>query len=775
MKVLSRRTSLAFVTIGALHLAVPALGQSEAKVPAAPAATPAVIPPRLATQPDVPYPPDAAGDASVILRLTISADGTVREAAVADGNEPFASAALQAAQSWKFQPALRDGKPVASIVRFQVSFVEPPPVAPVGETAPGARDEQATVTGASEPSAQATPPRGRVPHKTTATAPAAEPIEITVQGQRLAPAVSSFTRAEVRQLPGAFGDPFRAIEAMPGVTPIVSGIPFFYVRGAPPGNVGYFLDGIRVPYLYHVGLGPSVVHPGMVERVDLYPGGYPARFGRYAGGIVSGEATPPRTDLHGEANVRLYDLGALAEGGFANHRGTVLVGGRYSYTAALLSLVSPNTDLAYRDYQARVTYDVTPRDRISAFTFGAYDLLSQTENGIETVVFGSEFYRLDLRHDHDFGRGTSLRTAVTLGYDQTLVSERRNAQDRMLALRSTLHHPLSKSVTWRAGADAMVDAFTADPVKWVDPDDPINARLNDFFAPRTDLAAGVWSDFVIALGPRVELTPGLRADVYRSGTATIPALDPRIAAKLRISDHLRLTHAYGVVHQPPSFVVPVPGLTPGNLKGGLQSAVQTSAGAEIDLPEATTATVTLFQNAFYDMNDALGSRSNVTTGGFGTAITQRARGHAYGLEVFIHRRLNRRLGGFLTYTLSRTTRTLDYSKFPSAFDRTHVANAALAYDLGRNWRAGTRLVVYTGTPTIARNRGTIPVAPTLSNSRNPAFYRVDLRLEKRWNLSRAAWISFIAEVLNATLSKEMYNGTEVGPVTIPSIGAEAGF
>src|SRR5437868_12442347 len=49
-----------------------------------------------------------------------------------------------------------------------------------------------------------------------------------------------------RQLPGALGDPFRAIEISTGVTPIVSGLPYFYVRGAPPGNVGYYFDGVRV-------------------------------------------------------------------------------------------------------------------------------------------------------------------------------------------------------------------------------------------------------------------------------------------------------------------------------------------------------------------------------------------------------------------------------------------------------------------------------------------------------------------------------------------------
>lgn len=718
-------------------------------------------------QPDVPYPSEGKGDASVILRLTIMADGSVREARATEGDEPFASAAAQAATSWRFEPATRDGKPVAAIVRFQISFVEPPPPQTIPSIEPDSPEK--TV-----PEVSRSNPRGSAAAKAT-TALAPDAIDITVQGERLAPAVTSFTRAEVRQLPGAFGDPFRAIEAMPGVTPIFSGLPFFYVRGAPPGNVGYFLDGVRVPYLYHVGLGPSVIHPAMVDRVDLYPGGYPASFGRFAGGIVSGEVTSPRTDLHGEGNIRLFDLGGLAESDFDNGRGTVLLGGRYSYTAALLSLIAPKVDLAYRDFQARVTYDLTPKDRLTAFSFGSYDLLGQTTNGIETIVFGSEFYRLDLRYDHDFGHSTTLRTAVTLGFDQTRIGDQRNAQDRMLSVRTVLHHPLSKEVLWRAGADATVDGFIADKAMYADPEDPGTIRFNNLFPPRTDLALGAWSDLVISVSRQLELTPGLRADVYASGGATTPALDPRIAAKYKITDHFRIIHAYGVAHQTPSFVVPIPGLTPGDLQGGLQSSFQTSAGIEVDLPESTTATATLFHNAFYNMNDALGDRSNTTTGGIGNALTQRANGQAYGFEFFLHRRLNKRLGGFLTYTLSRSTRTLNNSTFPSAFDRTHVANAALAYDLGRNWRAGTRLVFYSGTPVITPTGGLVIAQPTLSDTRNPAFYRVDVRLEKRWKLSQRAWISFIAEVMNVTLSKETYNSTVIGPITIPSIGAEAGF
>jgi hypothetical protein len=90
----------------------------------------------------------------------------------------------------------------------------------------------------------------------------------------------------------------------------------------------------------------------------------------------------------------------VLETGFAGGRGTILLGGRYSYTAAALSLVSPDAKLDYRDYQARVSFDITPHDRVTAFAFGSYDLLGQKQPQGLRVLFGTEFHRVDTRYDH---------------------------------------------------------------------------------------------------------------------------------------------------------------------------------------------------------------------------------------------------------------------------------------------------------------------------------------------------------------------------------------
>lgn len=790
---------------------------------------PAVVPPVLVSDPGVAYPPEAlrAGfyeRVEVVLILELDATGKVERASVEVPQRPeFYEAAAAAAERLRFEPARRGARAVPARLRYRYVF-EPPPATLAGRVedpttgrpvrgvvvivrtddgehrletdAAGAFSVTGLRHGSARVEVEAPDylPAGtdvalipgseaRVsfrlerPRPAVAT-PTEEPVEVTVHGERPAPAVTTYTRAEVRQIPGTFGDPFRAIEAMPGVTPAASGIPFFFVRGAPPGNVGYFFDGIRVPYLYHVGFGPSVIQPALVDEVSLYPGGYPARLGRFAGGVVDAGATEPRADFHGEANLRLFDVGALVEAGFAGGRGTALLGGRYSYTGAVLSLVAPEIKLDYRDYQARFSYDLTPRDRVSVLGFGSYDLLAEITQSrvagaeeIERVEFGTEFYRADLRYEH-FWDGGKLLTGLTLGFDRSnagfLMGEPRNVLDRSAALRVQAEARASDGVLIRAGADVALDAYRVESARYGDPDDPERQKFDRVFEPRDDVATGVWVDAVLDVGSRVQVTPGVRIDLYRSGSASAVGVEPRVAARFAVTPDLRIVHAYGVAHQPPSFVLPLSGLVP-KLSGGLQRSLQGSAGVEVDLDDSTVATANVFCNGFFGTSDAL----SFTESG-PPDYEARSQGVAFGAELFVKRRLTQRLGGFVSYTLSRSVRSSGRERYLSAFDRTHVANAAVAYDLGRGFRPGARLVFYTGAP-VSRESDTLPPPRTTDTEREKPFYRLDVRMEKRWSLGRTAFISLVLEVMNATLRKERFTGEEIGPITIPSIGAEAGF
>jgi TonB family protein len=763
----------------------------------------AVVPPRRIGEAVVEYPPTATGAAEVLLELVVAATGEVREVRVLEGSEPFAAAAVAAAQHWRFEPARRGAVAVAARIRFQLRFAEP-------ERVPASQPEAAPES--------VSPPKSRAP---------AAPIAVTVSGRRPEPLARSFTRAEVRQLPGAFGDAFRAIEALPGVTPIASGVPFFYVRGAPPGNVGYFLEGIRLPLLYHVGLGPSVVHPALVSRVDLYPGAYPSRYGRFAGGIVAAEVNEPGEQLWGEWQLRLFDVGALAEAPFAGGRGHILLGGRYSYTAYLISLLGKNVRAEYWDYQARASYRLSAADTLGVFVFGSFDYFGEDTPQPNDDIFSTEFHRIDLHYRHEAVSGAQFSIGVTLGLDRTRIAEDAGtARDRRLQVRSDYQARLSPSLELRTGVDAAIDAYSieasirdqvdgADPEPpRLDPNGPVQgasapprAEQSDdeifriLFPSRLDQVAGAYAQLSWEVARGVRVVPGLRTDVYASAGALALSVEPRISAEFRLAERLTLTHGIGLAAQPPSFVVPVAGFEIGGLPGGLQRSLQTSAGAEYALPEGMTLSLTAFQNAFFNMTDVLSLAR--ASGNEDLQPDTRTRGHAYGLEFSFHRDLSRRLGGFFAYTLSRSLRSSPLGSIPSSFDRTHVLNAALGYDLGRHFRLGGRLLFYTGNPSFASplpetsmvaSPGALGAGPVYESPRRPAsrggarlpaFHRLDVRIEKRWPFGDAgAFCAVALEVLNTTLSKETLSrncdsdGCEdevIGPVTIPSLSFEGRF
>jgi hypothetical protein len=364
-----------------------------------------------------------------------------------------------------------------------------------------------------------------------------------------------------------------------------------------------------------------------------------------------------------------------------------------------------------------------------------------------------------------------MRTAVTWGFDQTRIADGRNTQDMLLGSRLELTVPLGETATLRSGLDFQHDSYSAEPRPYVDPDDPATRAYNSLFPPRSDGAASGWVDVVWKPDARFEVTPGIRVDLFQSGGASAAAVDGRLAVVVNAHEDVRLLHAFGTAHQPPAFIVPVPGLAVANLQGGLQRSLQASAGVEVDLPWSATAAVTFFDSVFLNMTDTIGVRPP------GPDATQipRSLGGAKGIEVYVRRPLTKALGGFISYTLSRTTRSIGSHTFPAAFDRSHVLHSAVAYDLGKSWRAGTRFSVYSGPPVLRPPAGAPESFKPSDPPRDPVFYRLDFRVEKKWRVWDVGWVSFVVEMLNATLNTETINGNEVGPVSIPSIGVEGGF
>lgn len=728
-----------------------------------------ITPPSPLGSIEVPYPEGAHGDTEVQLELLIAEDGSVASCAIREGGPPFAEAARLAAEGFRFQPALRNGIPVRARIALRIVFREPKPQAsePTPEPAP-----EANQASANAPTRPTTPTPGEKNQGETSRQAESKPeaSEIVVLGEQRGELGSiRIPREEARRVPGAFGDPFRVVEVLPGVAPVLSGLPYFYVRGAPPGSVGYSIDGIKVPLLFHVGPGPSVIAPALVERVELFPGAYPARFGRYAGAVFAGETSAPSERSHAEGQARIFDASAMLEQPFADGRGSVALGGRYSYMQAILAAVAPDYDLGYGDYQARLAYSVTARDRITLFGFGAYDLLRNKERNL--TLFDVAFHRIDLRWDHVHEHGR-VRLAATSSLDDVRTSPDdagagalgTRQKSRGARVRAEFEQDLGKAARVRGGGDFGAERIQGEQEQYGD-----GLRT---YPTRTDLAGGAYLDLVWRPAPGVELVPGARLDLQRSRGEGYTFFEPRLATRARLMQGLAYLAGFGVAHQLPTTSVRVPAQRPSLLELSRQESVQATQGLEYALFDGMLGRTTLFHQ-FIDVKQP-GSHAR-----------------SFGVEQFLRRDFTRRVGGFLSYTLSRAEGEIDNRSVLSSYDRPHVLSAVLGVDLGRGYRIGGRAYYASGRaynvscPTPDCGPGD-PRAPytTTRQVRLPGFFRLDLRFEKRFRFQSGFWLTATAEWFNALLASEIQQLSytnrglvydKMNPLTLPSLGVELGW
>ncbi|MGH7440903.1 MAG: TonB-dependent receptor plug domain-containing protein [Polyangiaceae bacterium] len=567
------------------------------------------------------------------------------------------------------------------------------------------------------------------------------------------------------------------LESLPGTSPWLSGLPYYYVRGAPPETVGYFVDGIRVPLLFHVGPGPSTIAPALVDSVDLFSAAYPAHYGRYAGAVIAGETTPPATDRpHGEFSARVYDASAYGELPVDGGKGSVAAASRYAYTGPLISLIVPDYSLDYWDYQLRASHAVGDAGTLTLFAFGAHDELHYRGQ----PSFRIEYHRVDLRYDRPI-QGGNVRVAFTANYDDSLttVSSDSGGTDQAgrkgpgWRLRTEVDEHVAARARLRAGADIGATMFTVDRVPVIDGIEPP-------IGPHTDVEGGAYADVVWRPGAGLELVPGFRFDGYLTRGRTEWAPQPRLAAKIQILPRLSLLSSVGAAHQEPTEAIFLPGKIPYGVSQASQESYQFSEGAEVVLPSSLRARVSGYYARL------------VAEHVLGTDQTQL--GESYGLEAFVHRDFTQRLGGFVSYTLGRTNGTAGGVTERVSWDRTHVVSMVAGYDLGRGWRVGARLFFESGRPLppvclFGCSSPSGPAATYHPTGDLPPFWRVDARLEKRWTFPAGQWLAATLECFNLLGMREAVNDshppdstslTEVkveyqSAIILPTIGLEGGL
>jgi len=827
--------------------------------------------PQLLEAPPAEYPPDrlVRGEtADVVCSVDIDEHGAVTHVQVEQPVAPdFDAAAVEAIRRFRFSPAEVDGQPAPVRIRYVYHFVieqrrvERPRTAagtvsgvvveagnrrPVAgaevvddtgaqaaadaqgryalETAPGARELTFSAPGFDRRTVEVTvPENGTVEarrvylHRT-----AVGDLQATIPGEkpREAPIRRTLTHDELVNVPGSLNDPIRAVQNMPGLAraPFLGGQ--LLVRGSPPQDTGTYLDGHRIPQLYHFLGGPSVINEQLLDRIDFYPGGYGAAYGRNLTSAVDvGTRKGDASGFHGQGALDMIEAVGFVEGPLGP-RTQFAVAARRSHIDVFLPLFIPNdpnrgvTSIVpiYWDYQARLDHRLDNGDDLGLLFFGSDDRLSIVQSGGRrqlplSVDSHLAFHRIVGSWKRAVSDTVSLSVSPALGWTwQSAQSE--GAGQRGYAnpqsvdvtiltgeLRSEARWRASHLLELRAGTDLELDraSYTADiqsSLQLRNLGIPITQRTQ-FSRVQPVQIWGEYAEAQISLGA-LSITPGLRLDQYHWRRHARWSVDPRFWARYALNERTAFKAYAGLYHQPPSGQQIDDDI--GNPDLGLSWAVQLGAGVEHRFSDVWSVSA----EVFYNRRGALivGVDPVVRADGsiYNPRFENNGVGRAYGLELLIRREITAKLYGWLAYTLSRSqvlpNRDDQWRSF--AFDQPHILTIVAGYRPAPRWELSTRFRFVSGNPyapvqfaTFDADSGNfVPTRGEVGDQREPPFAQLDVRAQHTWTWD--AWqLALYLDVQNVTNRKNeefhVYDyryqdqGSVAGLPILPTFGVKGRF
>jgi TonB family protein len=808
-------------------------------------------PPKLVTFVEAEYPESekaANKAAAVVVQIGIGADGSVTDVKVLESaGAAFDEAALAAIRRFVFEPAEINDKPAPIRINYRYQFVlkaavpttavltgvvrSRPGGEPLANVGLALDDGQQTVTDAAGrfTFAEVAPGRRRV-LLSRSDLKALQTEEELVAGQKLEAiyeiellpvggsdeptddleivitvpklvkqTVSTKIEAdEGRRVAGTQGDVLKIVENLPGVARATAGSSAIVVWGAAPEDTRVYVDGMRVPLLYHYGGLRSIIHTDLVQSVELVPGGYGAAYGRGLGGLVVVATRDPASDrVHGSLQLDLMDAGAAVQGPLGKGWSFAVAGRRSHLDTVLGAVTDEEVDEfypipQYYDAQARLRKTLGEKEFIELTGLLSSDEVSRTVDSDDPLARKQEtrrqrFQRAGFRYKKVQNDGSIVEFLPWVGANQQELQASFGGVATHLALKSTLFGlrasysgKVSENVVANVGFDLEAAGTRADRTGSIG-SPPREGDARAFGQPPSDQTnTDEWSSVIGSAAPFGELdiglfddalhvVPGLRFDplvvsvdrkVPRDGaappigaTTADLAIEPRLSLRYALSRRARLKAAYGEYRQPPVADDLSPAF--GNPLLGVSEGRHVLGGGDFDL----SATLAVETTVFYTESSGLAARNPLPSPLIAEALVGIGAGRSYGAQFLVRRNLSDGFFGWVAYTLLRSERQdqpgAAYRLFD--FDQTHVLTALAAYQLGKGFDVSARVRYASGyprTPVIDAyfdGRRTLyePVLGPKNSDRIPDFVQLDLRVSKRFKLNDTELEAYL-DVQNVT-------------------------
>ncbi len=786
--------------------------------------TPEVQAPVLKTFVEAVYPSEAqaAGQAAnVELFLTIDAQGKVTDAQVATpAGSGFDEAALEAAKKFEFEPAKRDGKPIAVRIRYRYVFeLKKAPAEPEKPTLgriegwirenkkngkplinvvvvlvnpktklklsvksddqgrfafdalePASYELTLSRTGYETQRSKEIVEAGVSTDVRYALSEEADDEGFVAVARVAAPAREVTKRTlvneELSRIAGTRGDALRAIEILPGVGRPPFSIGLVLIRGSGNNDSQVFFEGAPIPLLYHFGGLTGVIPTKAIDGLDYVPGNFSTRYGRKSGGVIEIRGKDPGQDgkLHAMADVNVIDSSAYIETPVGD-KGGILLSARRSYIDLFVDKLVSNSSTSfaapvYYDYQAIGVWRPNARDKFRLSFYGSSDTLRlflKNPSDSDPTIRGNldivtSFHNIQGQWRRKISDAVGQRIDLAFGFQKLRFaagdSQKFVGGFNPITARAEWDVRAHKKVKLITGLDLQITPARIDyigPAPRQQEGDPGSSIGGGNSPNSTDsvvakqlntvpIRPAAYAEVDYSPTDAWHIIPGIRSDYYSEIDAW--SFDPRFVARYAVSERTVLKGGAGIFSQPPEFQESINDLGNPNLKPF--HAVHTSLGVEQIVHEGVSLGAEVFYKRLYD-------RVVAVAGLLDPRFTNQGVGNIYGTELSAKVAPgNSRFFGQLSYTLLRSERKdADGQWRLFDFDQTHILVVAGAYNLGRGWDLGATFRFVSGNPYTpinsssydARNDVYQPIYGAVNSQRNPAFHRVDVRIEKKWRFS----------------------------------------
>lgn len=595
-----------------------------------------------------------------------------------------------------------------------------------------------------------------------------------------APVEHSITNTELKNLSSVIlDDPFRAVQSMPGVAANNDAYAQFAVRGSGPAQIGVFVDRAPMAAPFHEILDDrgnscsiGLLDNGFVDSMTFLSGNFPAQYGDFTGSVLDVQTREGDADrVTYRADVSMVAASASAEGPLgAAKKATWLVSARKDYVSAIVG--SGGLGLAFYDMYGDLTYNPTQHNRISFSAISGHTAVSMDTSS----VFGQDELKDGTSQDEWASLRWTWSGATTLSQAQVYSSfdsgrdtdlsqdllERSSGNE--IGFREDLTH---QTGTWnKFQAGVIYRQLDRDFLKY----EPWNYATEQFsntliqtaLFSRTVSQPGAYiQDTISVADKRLTMVLGGRWDHFSQNTED--TFLPRASLSVSPLPSTKLTLAAGQYSQFPDLVelygeFGTPTLRP-------ERSTQVSLALEHLLTERFRVRAEAYDREIRDGVYSAASEFRAAGPGgpilypqLGSILANSLRGYSRGIEFTVQRRSANRLTGWISYTLgySRFVDTTTNAHFWGDYDQRHTVNLFGSYRLSQtinvsaNARYGSGFPVmgYLGQP-IMHGNSYFPIVSMRNDTRNPAYFRLDTRVNKAFYRRRTK-TTLYAEAINLT-------------------------